>query len=79
MKGVLVVKNYDLIPSDPLTQQILIDVLTAMYKYKNAAAASEFTRPDAATAGMEPAKADPTAKTTTDTVSGQSDDDESGS
>lgn len=67
--------KWDLIPSDSLTQRILIDILLAMYKhekaFKNAVATSEFTRPDAATADTQSVQTDMQSDSTTVIVSGQ--------
>jgi hypothetical protein len=65
----------NLVPTDPLTKRLLVEVLAAMYKYdltiNKAAATSEFPRPDAATADMQSAQTDVQSNSTTVPVSGQ--------
>ena len=69
-----------LVPADSLTQRLLVDVLTAMYKHdiatKRAAATSEFPRPNVATAEAQSVETDTQADSTTVTVSGQNNDKE---
>ncbi len=52
----------NLVPTDPLTVRLLVEVLAAMIKnevvMKKAAATSEFVRPDAATANMQSVQTD---------------------
>jgi hypothetical protein len=68
----------NLIPQDPLTQRLLVEVLAEMFKSymatKRAAATSEFPRPDIATADTQSDQADLQSDSTTVTLSGQNDD-----
>ena len=65
----------NLVPTDPLTERLLAEVLAAMYKnylaMNKAAATSEFPRPDVATADTQSAQTDAQLDSTTVTVSGQ--------
>ena len=69
----------ELIPQDSLTQQILIDILTAMYKNRNTVAKSELTKIEAARTGLETVESNPTETSSTDATSGKGDDHEFGS
>jgi hypothetical protein len=66
-----------LVPTDPVTERILIEVLAAMYKHailkENAAATSEFPRPDVAATGVKSANTNSQPDATTPTASGQND------
>ena len=70
----------NLVPTDPLTERLLAEVLAAMYKnylaMNKAAATSEFLRPDVATADMQSAQTDIQSDSTTAALSGQNEEEE---
>ena len=70
--------NPFLVPSDPVTRKVLIELLAKMIlheqKIKYAAATAEFPRPDVTTADIESAKTDIEADATIVTVLSQNDD-----
>ena len=67
----------NLVPTDPMTERLLVEVIAAMIKNelarKRAAATSEFTRPDVATAEMQSVQTDIQSDSTTVIVSSQND------
>ena len=65
----------NLVPTDSLTERLLVDVIAAMIKTemakKKAAATSEFPRPDAATAEVQSVETDTQVDSTTAATTGQ--------